>query len=272
MRRLCFPSTASASNKLVTESGNYPKVFVSGYHGSEAVYKFTVSASTQTHFLINVGYGGDILLGVHTRDDRITAIQLGSQNGSTSRASMPTIKVSSDGLIFYVRVGSDTPLSITQLYPTKYSNVTVTMESVTSSDSGYTSASIVTIRRVIVNSDVTSTVTSESNAPITSQGVANYINTGTATVNNNNTFTFDLPALSDGDAWEITVSAQTWNATLGFVSKYIASRSGTGYRLSNCGGATTGFSATISSNTVTFVWNNSDNTIAYWRARYTKLI
>lgn len=154
------PSGASASNQLIAESDNYPKVFVSSYHGSEAVYKFTVATSTQTHFLINVGYGGDILLGVHTRDDRITAIQLGSQNGSTSSATMPTIKASSNGLTFYVRVGSDAPLSITQLYPAKYSNATVTMESVTSSDSGYTSASIVTIRRVIVNSDLTSLSTS----------------------------------------------------------------------------------------------------------------
>lgn len=111
----------------------------------------------------------------------------------------------------------------------------------------------------MANKDVTKAITSSDLA------------TGTAATTNTNTFSFDLPTLTDGDAWEITVSAQQWNSNGGFVSKYIASKSGTGYRLSNCGGASSGFSATISDNTVKFVWNNSDNTIAYWRARYTKL-
>lgn len=111
----------------------------------------------------------------------------------------------------------------------------------------------------MANKDVTKTLTTSD------------LTTSTATNTNTNTFTFDLPTMTSGDAWEITVSAQQWNMTSGFVTKYIASRSGTSYRLSNCGGATSGFTATISTNTVTFVWNNSDNTIAYWRARYTKL-
>lgn len=103
-------------------------------------------------------------------------------------------------------------------------------------------------------------------------GLENGMVTGTAAVNNTNTFTFDLPSLASGDAWEITVSAQTWGLSSGFVTKYIASRSNENYRIANCGGASSGFTVTISGTTVTFVWSNTDNTIAYWRARYTKLV
>ena len=126
--------------------------------------------------------------------------------------------------------------------------------------------------KILLDSDLTATVASGSAAPITSGGVASYITTGVASDTNKNTFTFNLPTLADGEAWEITVTAQTWNSTTGFVSKYIASRSGTAYRLSNCGGVTTGHTATISTTQITFTWNNADNTIAYWRARYTKLV
>ena len=156
---------------LDAATADEPKVWVSAYHSSEAIYKFTVNTSTQTHFLINAGYGGDILLGVHTRDDRITAMQIGSQNGAVTGATSPTIKVSSNGLTFYVRVGSDTPLTVTQLYPTKYSNATITMETISSSDSDYTSATIVTVKKALITSDLTATVTSGSMAPITSGGV-----------------------------------------------------------------------------------------------------
>ncbi len=122
------------------------------------------------------------------------------------------------------------------------------------------------------NDATTSSVTSGSTAPVTSGGIASYIPTGTAAETNTNHFTFNLPPLADGDAYEITVSAQQWNGSIGFVTKYIASRSGTNYRLSNCGGATGGFTATISSSSiVTFVFN-SDITLAYWRARYTRLV
>ena len=265
------PRGASSSNQLVAQNATARLLNATYQSGvmSQRVVKLTLPSSVCGKFHVVCETGGqtslrDFIIQTTTRTPYVNVYNLGSRTDYTVKKA--------NGNEVYINVPTgDGSVLIFQEDTTSngYGDIyTVILTTTTVNDEAFINAETVTP----VNLHPTSTVASGSTAPITASGVWNYIPTGTAAVTNTNTFSFDLPTLTDGDAWEITISAQQWNSNNGFVTKYIASKSGTGYRISNCGGATTGFSATISDNTIKFVWNNSDNTIAYWRARYVKLI
>ena len=247
------PSTASASNQLVTESeADLLTIPISKFQikSGDAVGYADLGAtnatiSSQSFSWLEVEYGrvdGFI-------DKYFISVAGGSSNPNyirvvrlTNYGQTPTITLDTNKHIW---MSMDTYVDIRVK---AYGNFSISGASTRTAPTGTT----IPINRIVTESDLAAM-------------------TGTAATTNTNTFTFDLPTLASGEAWEITVSAQTWDSSLGFVTKYVASRSDSNYIILNCGGTTTGFTASISSNTVTFVYNNTDDTIAYWRARYVKL-
>lgn len=126
----------------------YPKTWISRYCDTEIVYKFTFNNSTQCHFLLNIGYGGDVLMGIHTRANRVTAVQLGQRDIGSDGPTNPTIRANENATAVYVRVAADTPLTIVQLYKSAYNNASISMASVSATDSDYLAADIITVRRL----------------------------------------------------------------------------------------------------------------------------